>query len=521
MNRFSRILSCFVAAAIMFGLFSFGHNNASAATEYHYLSGTRDPFYQPFSSTSIWNMPIGSGAEYKAANLPSTRIDANGTERLRQVSIDTEYILKTGTYDEVLTLYSYNSTWDDSRWPSPDLLGKSRGTLYWPGGYTVAKTTGNACSAVLQPDRRTIIQLQPTCRADSESTYITGYQRSGVDIYGSGEYGSHFGSGLSTIGGSIRVGELTSGEPIRHALKLNINAKEFLYYGEDVPGYKWPADRADSYASKTDAEGNKRYGGTDPQLVMGSLLALPKDITAADLGITSEVGKKLFFTLQNYGCYITDDSNWNAYCICAEVGVREEVIQKYGEPYDMKGYENAYAKEFVSMVSSLAIVVNNSADSIGGGGTPMQPLLPEIYPVQSVEFGANDVFINVGDSVKLNTSVYPLNASYQKVSYKSNNEGVATVLSDGTVTAKKVGTATITVTTEEGGHTDICTITVIPTAINTAGSLTSNHLNTATQCVLGRYNLTDSEKTTIDMDLSGTVDSLDALIIKQRLLGII
>ena len=38
------------------------------------LQGDRDPFLQPFTSTSIWNMPIGSGALYEPANLiPATK----------------------------------------------------------------------------------------------------------------------------------------------------------------------------------------------------------------------------------------------------------------------------------------------------------------------------------------------------------------------------------------------------------------------------------------------------------------
>src|SRR5580658_4920873 len=32
-------------------------------------AGSRDPLEQPFASTSIWNMPIGSGAMYVPANL--------------------------------------------------------------------------------------------------------------------------------------------------------------------------------------------------------------------------------------------------------------------------------------------------------------------------------------------------------------------------------------------------------------------------------------------------------------------
>ncbi|HZP56765.1 MAG TPA: hypothetical protein VFC53_04330, partial [Dehalococcoidia bacterium] len=38
-------------------------------------SGTRDKLLQPFASDSPWNMPIGSGAQYVAANLPRTNVE--------------------------------------------------------------------------------------------------------------------------------------------------------------------------------------------------------------------------------------------------------------------------------------------------------------------------------------------------------------------------------------------------------------------------------------------------------------
>lgn len=505
-----KLLSIIVSFVFVFSTSFTPSVMAETGVNYTYLDGTRDPVYQPFSSTSIWNMPIGSDAQYVDANLPYTRVISDGTERMRQVSVDTEHIFTTTTDDEFLKMYRHKSNWDNARWPSEELLGVSAGTLYWPRGYTVANNTSNNCSAIIQPDRRTVIQLQPTCRVDASSDYITGYNhQKKIDLYGSGENGTHYGSGLSTIGGSIRKGELTSSEPIRHALKLNINAAEFLYYGEDLKGYKWPADRCDSYA-----EG--RYGGDDKNLVMGSLLALPPDITAEDLGITSEVGKKLFFTLQNYGCYITDDSNWNAYCICAEVGVREEVIQKYGEAYDMKGYENAYAKEFVSMVSSLAIIVNNTPDTIGGGGTPRQPLLPEIYPVSSVFFDNDDITLRVGESLKLNATVSPANATYKAVTFKSNSDLVANVDGDGVLTGKEIGVTTITVKTAEGGYTDLCKVTVLPQIIDNTGKVNSSKYDAAILSVMG-YRQPDSD---LDMDFNGVVNSVDALIIKQTLLGL-
>lgn len=61
---------------------------------------------------------------------------------------------------------------------------------------------------------------------------------------------------------------------------------------------------------------------------------------------------------------------------------------------------------------------------------------------------------------QLTAVVYPTNAANKNVTWTSNNNDVATVDDTGLVTAKAVGTATITATTEDGGHTDTCVVTV-------------------------------------------------------------
>lgn len=61
---------------------------------------------------------------------------------------------------------------------------------------------------------------------------------------------------------------------------------------------------------------------------------------------------------------------------------------------------------------------------------------------------------------QLTAVVYPTNAANNNVTWTSNDDTVATVDDMGLVTAKAVGEATITATTEDGGHTDTCVVTV-------------------------------------------------------------
>lgn len=66
----------------------------------------------------------------------------------------------------------------------------------------------------------------------------------------------------------------------------------------------------------------------------------------------------------------------------------------------------------------------------------------------------------VGETDMIIANVEPSNASDKSVTWSSSNESVATI-ADGVVTSVAEGCAIITVTTEDGGFTDTCTVNVI------------------------------------------------------------
>ncbi len=65
-----------------------------------------------------------------------------------------------------------------------------------------------------------------------------------------------------------------------------------------------------------------------------------------------------------------------------------------------------------------------------------------------------------GEQQTLTASIIPTNAANKNVTWKSNNTSVATVNSNGVVTAVGNGIAWITVTTADGGKTDSCQVVV-------------------------------------------------------------
>lgn len=84
----------------------------------------------------------------------------------------------------------------------------------------------------------------------------------------------------------------------------------------------------------------------------------------------------------------------------------------------------------------------------------------ETVHVTSVSLDKNTLTLEEGDTEQLTETVLPTNATDKSVSWSSNNTSVATVSSTGLVTAVSAGSATITVTTNDGGYTDTCAVTV-------------------------------------------------------------
>ena len=82
----------------------------------------------------------------------------------------------------------------------------------------------------------------------------------------------------------------------------------------------------------------------------------------------------------------------------------------------------------------------------------------QIVPT-SVALNKTTLTLDIGKTSNLKATVYPSNAANKKCTWSSSNTSVATVDSNGKVTAKKAGTATITVKTSNG-KTATCKVTV-------------------------------------------------------------
>lgn len=83
-------------------------------------------------------------------------------------------------------------------------------------------------------------------------------------------------------------------------------------------------------------------------------------------------------------------------------------------------------------------------------------------PVTGVTLDTNATTLEIDGTQKLVATVAPTNATNKKVTWASDNIGIATVDQEGTVTGVAEGIANITATTEDGNKVATCVVTVNP-----------------------------------------------------------
>ena len=104
---------------------------------------------------------------------------------------------------------------------------------------------GNHVASVLLDDHRTVWQDLPLTHCIGGNWTCSGTDSTRGDLYAGGQIGAHGGTGMSGLGGSLRLGELVKGgAPIRHALAVAPNCPVNCMACPETPGaaqFRWPA----------------------------------------------------------------------------------------------------------------------------------------------------------------------------------------------------------------------------------------------------------------------------------------
>lgn len=85
---------------------------------------------------------------------------------------------------------------------------------------------------------------------------------------------------------------------------------------------------------------------------------------------------------------------------------------------------------------------------------------PEVVPVEGISLNKTKAELVVGEKMNLVATVNPDNATNSEVIWSSSDDNIATVDSDGNISAKNAGKANIIVTTVDGEFTATCELTI-------------------------------------------------------------
>ena len=183
----------------------------------------------------------------------------------------------------------------------------------------------------------------------------------------------------------------------------------------------------------------------------------------------------------------TNDGNFMDVCIVTvvpsvpvtDVGIDEAVmiliIGNTGQLTATVSPSSATNKSITwsSSDESVATVIDGlvTADGVGtatitvttvDGGYTATCVVTVVIPVTGVILNFSSIDLYIGGTLPLTATVSPASATDKSITWISDNTAVATVDGiTGLLTAVGTGTATITVTTVNGGYSDICTVTVI------------------------------------------------------------
>ncbi len=134
--------------------------------------------------------------------------------------------------------------------------------------------------------------------------------------------------------------------------------------------------------------------------------------------------------------------------------------------------------------------------------------------VTGVALNKSTLSLEVGGSETLVATVQPENATNKNVTWSSSDTSVATVDAEGKVSAIKVGEATITVTTEDGGKSATCAVTVLANLAIDKSEVEVAIGKTATVNILsgsGDYSVESNNAGIATATLSGTVVTITGI----------
>lgn len=293
------------------------------------FASSRNPYLWPFASSSPWNTPLGAGARYEPVRGSPFLADGALTNAVR----GRKPIMGRPT-DPLRNVWINGERRADVRLADSALPGSRM----------------NDSIVFLQRARRYALELHGVTVRPNGDLEADDSERTDLAGPGISEFAvAAKPFGLSNLGGLIRAEEYERDIP--HALSARVSRDRLGGNNFSHPTTVWPAT---SNAANADAE---RTG-----LHVGTLLAIPPGVDIRALVGDSGPGYELARAMQDYGVYISGYGDAPLALIRGEARMN---------PADED-------KVLSQLVPLLQVVVNNTPQTPGGGGTPRREAAPEL-----------------------------------------------------------------------------------------------------------------------------------------------
>ncbi len=275
-----------------------------------------EPFARPYAQDSIWNRTVPIDAQF--ADVQDS-IWGDPDQVPTHLGVDLVSIHYTDPTQPVVN-FRLTRGWNfpQRSWPRGETIFR-RNLSPEAGTELQLPSTGNALYVIINPLngladegvgawRNAQPAVAVTARksgitrdklASLSTDFLTLYDDEllhGIDVVNGDGLRGPRGTGLSTLGGTVRLGEINTHIP--HALAVMGSSRR---YSRANP-FMWPASRADSFA------GNPIWGylGTDVNYAMGTLLAIPPSVDVEAIEWNTPQGLVLAKNAQEFGWYIVD-----------------------------------------------------------------------------------------------------------------------------------------------------------------------------------------------------------------------
>lgn len=350
----------------------------------------------PFPTTSYFKTKLGSGIITSGLGVNSSTVGNLFTERTFI------HYVNTNNPNVELREKGFSVPFDTYCQNLPH-TGQIYRLIPMPSGFVISDGHANGNGVFIWPngDYQQVYQFERCSTGSGTAATQFGSNPNGGPLYNifslDGQFkGTRFGSDLSTLGGLIRIGELSSpvGTKIEHTIMLNMSNAALSFVGGT--GFRWPATVADGNASTN-------YVGTNSHVVMGSLITVTQGVTPESVGIVSEPAKKIFYALQEYGGLVVDEQgdfnpSLRAWGISVETATatdfpeRTAVQNTYGIDISSGYSAGTWQNDMRAIFDNMLVVENADETNPKGPGIappPVAGLIPQsqlsIFSISSEE----------------------------------------------------------------------------------------------------------------------------------------